>query len=39
MQLLLSQNVFAERVLEAGKAKIAVSVMCHHSWELEHLSI
>jgi len=37
MQLLLLQNVFAERVLEARKAEIAVSVMCHHSWELERL--
>jgi hypothetical protein len=39
MQLLLSQNVSAERVLEARKAEFAVSVMCHHSWELERLSI
>jgi hypothetical protein len=39
MQLLLLQNVSAERVLEAREAEIAVSVMCHHSWELECLSI
>jgi hypothetical protein len=39
MQLLLLQNVSAKRVLEARKAEIAVSVMGHHSWELECLGI
>jgi hypothetical protein len=39
MQLLLLQNVCAERILEARKAEIAVSVMCHHSWKLELLGI
>jgi hypothetical protein len=39
MQILLLQNATAKRVLEARKAEIAVSIMCHHSWELKRLGI